>query len=159
MRAFGGDADGGDCLANRCPARARPQSARESLRRLDAAERVANLDGARWGDYDNAFDGAVTAVYHILDAFELARHGRTRSSGEADAPTALTDAVDALAADGVRTPSVRELTGLNAERNTSVHGGEPLSPFDADRVLEAVDTARYFLGAVSQYLAAAGLAT
>ena len=41
--------------------------------RLDASERVAKLSEAQSGDYDNAFDGTVTAIYHILDAFELAR--------------------------------------------------------------------------------------
>lgn len=125
--------------------------------RFGSAERASKRTSAQSGDYDNGFDGVVTGIYHILSAFELATTGRARSYGEADAPTAITHTVASLRAAGVHAPTAKELTELNADRNTSVHGGLPASPFDTDRVLDAVDTARYFMGAVEQYLRQSGM--
>jgi len=107
------------------------------------------------GEYDNNFDGVVHGIYHVLAAFHLATTGIHRSIGEADAPTVMASTLAAPGAAGLDAPSLRELQGLNRERNTSVHGGVLESPFGTEDIEEAVDIGRAFARSVREYLSLA----
>lgn len=123
--------------------------------RFEAAEAAVLRADVRPGEYDNNFDGVVHGIYHVLDAFHLATTGLHRSIGEADAPTVMASALAALGAAGIDAPSLRELQGLNRERNTSVHGGVLESPFGIEDIEEAVDVGKAFARAVRAYLSRA----
>jgi hypothetical protein len=126
--------------------------------RFDAAETAAKRPDAKPGEYDNNFDGVVSGIYHVLDAFHLATTGLHRSTGQADAPTAMASTLTALGAAGIEAPSLRELAELNRDRNASVHGGVLESPFGTEDLDEAVDIGRAFARAVREYLSRAGRA-
>lgn len=125
--------------------------------RFNAAENAAHRTDAASGDYDNGFDGVVTGIYHLLDAFELARSAVHRSIGEADAPTIMASVVASLSAERIPAPSVIELRTLNRARNTSVHGGVLESPFGTSDVEDAVEIARFLAAAIRRYLNDSGL--
>src|SRR5450759_1780032 len=112
--------------------------------RFDAAETAARRPDAKPGEYDNNFDGVVSGIYHILDAFHLATTGLHRSIGQADAPTTMASTLTALGAVGIDAPSLPDLAELNRNRNTSVHGGVLESPFGTEDLEEAVEIGRAF---------------
>ena len=126
--------------------------------RFDAAETAAKRPDVKPGEYDNNFDGVVSGIYHVLDAFHLATTGFHRSIGQADAPTTMASTLAALGAVGIDAPSLRELAELNRERNASVHGGVLESPFGAEDLEEAVDIGRAFARSVREYLSREGQA-
>ena len=47
--------------------------------RFEAAETAAKRPDVKPGEYDNNFDGVVSGIYHVLDAFHLATTGLHRS--------------------------------------------------------------------------------
>jgi hypothetical protein len=126
--------------------------------RFDAAETAARRPDAKPGEYDNNFDGAVSGIYHILDAFHLAATGLHRSIGQADAPTTMASTLASIGASGIDAPSLRELAELNRDRNTSVHGGVLESPFGTEDLEEAVEIGRAFARSVREYLSRDGRA-
>lgn len=143
------------------PTRAQLAIARDFLaradRRINGAARAAARTNIDPGEFDNNFDGVITAIFHVVDAFELATTGVKRQVREAEQATRIEAALVALRA--ARTPKVppgSRLTDLNARRNTSVHG-EWVEVLDQDSLEDATRAAREFLGAVRHFLAAKGI--
>ena len=50
--------------------------------RLDGAAAAASRRKVTEGEFDNNFDGVVTAIFHVVEAVEISRHGRMRAFGE-----------------------------------------------------------------------------
>jgi hypothetical protein len=121
-------------------------------KRFDGADAVIRREAALQGEFDNGFDGVVSGIFHIVDAFELATTGLRRDPREADQATRITSVVTALRQYGATDlPAASRLIGLNARRNTSVHG-EYLDVLDRDELAIAVRAGRMLLAAVRGYL-------
>ena len=143
------------------PTKAQLAVARDFLaradRRISGAARAVARPGIEPGEFDNNFDGVITAIFHVVDAYELATTGVKRQAREAEQATRIEAALVALrAARTPRVPPGSRLTDLNARRNTSVHG-EWVEVLDHDALEDAIRAAREFLGAVRHYLAAKGV--
>lgn len=65
---------------------ARDKMSRAAKRMDGAAAAIARKDITE-GEFDNHFDGAVSAIFHIADALELVRTGVHRKVGEGDEAT------------------------------------------------------------------------
>jgi hypothetical protein len=144
------------------PTLAQLLTASSFLARADARLGAAAVASARPhpepGEFDNNFDGVVTAIFHVVDAFELMTTGLRRASSEADQATRIRSAVTGLSAAGITgLPAVARLIDLNRRRNTSVHG-EWMEVLDAEALENAVAAARALLDAVRAYAAKRGLA-
>lgn len=138
------------------PTRARLARARALLARAASrfagAQAVVRRDSPSQGEFDNSFDGVVSGIFHIVDAFELATTGLGRELREADQATRIASVVTALRGAGITDlPATARLVGLNARRNTSVHG-EWLEVLDRDELDAAVRAGQGFLAAVQAYL-------
>jgi hypothetical protein len=143
------------------PTKAQLATARDLLaradRRINGAAKAARRPSTDPGEFDNNFDGVVTAIFHIVDAYELATTGIKRRVGEAEQATRIESVLIALRA--AKTPMVppgSRLIGLNARRNTSVHG-EWVEVLDPDALEDAIRAARELLSAVRHLLAAKGI--
>jgi hypothetical protein len=126
-------------------------------RRIDGAAKAARRPGADPGEFDNNFDGVVSAIFHVIDAYELATTGIKRKVGEAEQATRIESVLTALRA--AKTPNVppgSRLIDLNVRRNTSVHG-EWVEVLDQDALEDAIWAARELLSAVRHGLAAKGI--
>ncbi|HEX7491188.1 MAG TPA: hypothetical protein VF337_05750 [Candidatus Limnocylindrales bacterium] len=138
-------------------ATARGFLARAAARFNGAAAAVARPNPTE-GEFDNNFDGVVTGIFHVVDAFELITAGLRRETREAEQATRIRSAVLALGQAGVPdVPAATRLVGLNARRNTSVHG-EWLKVLDPDALLDAIKAGRLLLAAVERYAKDHGLA-
>ena len=75
------------------PTKAQLATARDFLaragRRIDGAAKAATRPGADPGEFDNNFDGVVSAIFHVVDAYELATTGIKRKAGEAEQATRI----------------------------------------------------------------------
>lgn len=92
-------------------------------RRINGAATAAERPGADPGEFDNNFDGVVTAIFHIVDAYELATTGIKRHVGEAAQSTRIESVLAALRSAKIpAVPPGSRLIDLNRRRNTSVHG-------------------------------------
>jgi hypothetical protein len=132
-------------------ARARALLARAESR-FDGAAATVGRGSPSQGEFDYNFDGVVSGIFHIVDAFELATTGLRREVREADQATRIASALTVLRGAGVRDlPATTRLVGLNARRNTSVHG-EWLEVLDRDELEAAVRAGRSLLRAVRAYL-------
>ncbi len=145
------------------PTKAQLATARDFLaragRRIDGAAKAARRPGADPGEFDNNFDGVVSAIFHVVDAYELATTGIKRKVGEAEQATRIESVLAALRA--AKTPLVppgSRLIDLNVRRNTSVHG-EWVEVLDQDALEDAIRAARELLNAVRHCLAAKGIDT
>ncbi|MDQ1324233.1 MAG: hypothetical protein QG587_1569 [Chloroflexota bacterium] len=119
--------------------------------RFAGAEAVVRRDEPSQGEFDNSFDGVVSGIFHIVDAFELATTGLGREMREADQATRIASVVTALRGAGITdVPASARLVGLNARRNTSVHG-EWLDVLDRDELDAAVRAGQALLAAVQAY--------
>ena len=143
------------------PTKAQLATARDLLaragRRIDGAATAASRPGADPGEFDNNFDGVVSAIFHVVDAYELATSGIKRRFGEAEQSTRIESVLAALRA--AKTPNVppgSRLTDLNVRRNTSVHG-EWVEVLDKGALEDAISAARQLLNAVRHCLAASGV--
>lgn len=139
------------------PTKAQLAIARELLaradRRINGATRAARRPGTDPGEFDNNFDGVVTAIFHVVDAYELATTGMKRRVGEAEQATRIESVLAAVRAAKVpRVPPGSRLIDLNTRRNTSVHG-EWVEVLDQDALEDAIRAARELLGAVRRCLA------
>ena len=126
-------------------------------RRIDGAAKAARRLSADPGEFDNNFDGVVSAIFHVIDAYELATTGIKRRVGEAEQATRIESVLAALRA--AKTPNVppgSRLIDLNVRRNTSVHG-EWVEVLDQDALEDAIRAARELLSAVRHCLAAKGI--
>ena len=142
------------------PTKAQLATARDFLaradRRINGAAKAATRPGADPGEFDNNFDGVVTAIFHVVDAYELAAIGIKRRVGEAEQAMRIESVLAALRAAGTpNVPPGSRLIDLNLRRNTSVHG-EWVEVVDQDALEDAVRAARELLGAVRHCLAARG---
>lgn len=138
------------------PTRTQLARARALLARAEArfagAEAVVRRDTPNGGEFDNNFDGVVSGIFHIVDAFELATTGLGREMREADQATRIASVVTALRGAGITDlPATARLVGLNARRNTSVHG-DWLEVLDRDELDAAVRAGQGLLEAVRAYL-------
>jgi hypothetical protein len=126
--------------------------------RFNGAAAATARSHPREGEFDNNFDGVVTGIFHVVDAFELMTTGLRREMREADQATRIRSVVLNLdrAGIGAVPPAVR-LINLNSRRNTSVHG-EWLEVLDTDAIDEAIDSGRALLTAVRGYAVKAKLA-
>ncbi|OGF26397.1 MAG: hypothetical protein A2Z32_11550 [Chloroflexi bacterium RBG_16_69_14] len=143
------------------PTRAQLAAARDFLaradRRIDGAAKAAARPNADQGEFDNNFDGVVTAIFHAVDAYEVATTGIKRKVGEAEQPTRIESILAALRAS--RTPKVppgSRLIELNRRRNTSVHG-EWEEVLDQEALEDAIRAARELLTAIRYSLKAKGI--
>jgi hypothetical protein len=137
------------------PTKAHLATARSLLTRAGArfngASAAAMRPNPTEGEFDNNFDGVVSGIFHVVDAFELMTTGLRRESREAEQATRIRSAVLALNMAGVRdVPAAARLVGLNARRNTSVHG-EWLEVLDPEALLDAIKAGRQLLAAVERY--------
>jgi hypothetical protein len=143
------------------PTKAQVAMARDFLDRADqrlsgAATAAARLD-TEPGEFDNNFDGVVTAIFHAVDAYELFTTGIKRQAREAEQATRIQSVLAQLRA--AKTPDVppgSRLIDLNRRRNTSVHG-EWTEVIDQDALEDAIRAARDFLAAVRHALASKGV--
>jgi hypothetical protein len=143
------------------PTKSQLATARDFLaragRRIDGAATAARRPGAEPGEFDNNFDGVVSAIFHVVDAYELATTGIKRRVGEAEQATRIESVLAALRA--AKTPLVppgSRLIDLNVRRNTPVHG-EWAEVLDQDALEDAIRAARELLRAVRHYLAVKGI--
>jgi len=129
-----------------------------AARRFDGAAAAAIRPNPIEGEFDNNFDGVVTGIFHVVDAFELISTGLRRETREAEQATRIRSAVLALGQAGVPdVPAATRLVGLNARRNTSVHG-EWVEVLDPEALLDAISAGRQLLVAVQRYAKARGIA-
>jgi hypothetical protein len=143
------------------PTRTQLAMARDLLdradRRISGAAIAARRPDSEPGEFDNNFDGIVTAIFHVVDAHDLATTGIKRRVGEAEQATRIESVLVALrAANTPGVPPGSRLIDLNVRRNTSVHG-EWLEVIDQDALEDAMRAASEFLHAVRHALAAKGI--
>jgi hypothetical protein len=125
--------------------------------RFNGAAAAATRANPTEGEFDNNFDGIVTGIFHVVDAFELITTGLRREAREAEQATRIRSAVLALGQAGVsEVPAASRLVGLNSRRNTSVHG-EWLEVLDPDALLDAIKAGRQLLAAVELYASDRGI--
>lgn len=126
-------------------------------RRIDGAATAASRPDTDSGEFDNNFDGVVTAIFHIVDAYEVATTGIKRQPGEAEQATRIQSVLARLRAANIsNVPPASRLIDLNRRRNTSVHG-EWTEIVDQDALEDAIASARDFLIAVRGALTATGI--
>lgn len=126
-------------------------------RRINGAATAAARPDADPGEFDNNFDGVVSAIFHIVDAYEVATTRSKRRVGEAEQATRIQSVLAQLRA--VKTPRVppgSRLIDLNRRRNTSVHG-EWMEVLDQDALRDAIRAARDLLNAVRHALITKGI--
>ena len=125
--------------------------------RLDGAAVAASRTDIEEGEFDNNFDGIVSAIFHIVDAVELVRTGVHRRAGEDEQATVIRSVVLMLNAEGIPgVPAAMRLIGLNAKRNTSVHG-HWTEVLDRDALDDAIVAARQLLRSASTYIERQGV--
>jgi hypothetical protein len=130
---------------------------RRAIARIDGADAANRRPDITEGEFDNHFDGAVSAIFHIADAVELARTGVARRFGEGEQATVIRSVLGTLAASGIPdVPSATRLIDLNSRRNTSVHG-HWTETLDSDALDGAISAARIFHVAASAYLERLGV--
>jgi len=126
-------------------------------RRIQGAATAAARPDAGPGEFDNNFDGVVTAIFHIVDAYEVATTGIKRQAGEAQQATRIQSVLASLQAARISSvPPASRLIDLNRRRNTSVHG-EWLEVLDQGALEAAIASATSFLAAVRRALASEGI--
>jgi hypothetical protein len=126
-------------------------------RRLNGAATAATRPDVDPGEFDNNFDGVVTAIFHVVDAYELATTGIKRRVGEAEQATRIESVLAALRlAKAPKVPPASRLIDLNVRRNTSVHG-EWVEVLDQDALEDAIRAARDLVTCVRHGLAAKGI--
>ncbi len=62
-------------------------------RRFDGAAIAARRPNPSEGEFDNNFDGVVSGIFHVVDAFELITTGLRRVAHEAEEPTRIRSVV------------------------------------------------------------------
>lgn len=126
-------------------------------RRIRGAAAAGARPGIDPGEFDNNFDGVVTAIFHIVDAYELVTTGTKRRVGEAEQTTRIESVLAALrAAKTPNVPPASRLIDLNRRRNTSVHG-EWMEVIDQEALSDAIRAASAFLTAVRRGLVLRGV--
>lgn len=128
-------------------------------RRLNGAATAAKRLHPTEGEFDNNFDGVVTAIFHIVDAFELARTGIHRRAGEGEQASVIRSVILGLHSAKIpNVPMPERLIDLNARRNTSVHG-EWMEVLDPESLEDAIKAAKSLLVAVKLWMTRQGIKT
>jgi hypothetical protein len=105
--------------------------------RFEAAERTAHRNDSQQGEFDNAYEGAVSGINFVVEAFLLASTGTRRKVGEDDAPTLIRSTCAGLSAKRIACPDPMELCWEQTRRNASAHQGDwasTLGPADLERI-------------------------
>ncbi|MHB8400012.1 MAG: hypothetical protein ACYDCI_13950 [Candidatus Limnocylindrales bacterium] len=119
--------------------------------RFNGASAAAARPSPTEGEFDNNFDGVVTGIFHVVDAFELMTTGLRREVREAEQATRIRSVVLALEQDRIEAvPPASRLVNLNTRRNTSVHG-EWIEVLDSDVLEDAINAGRALLASVQFY--------
>ena len=125
--------------------------------RIDGAAVAIARDDITEGEFDNHFDGVVSAIFHVADAVELVRTGVHRKVGEGQGSTVIRSVVASLTADEVGSvPAPARLIDLNTRRNASVHG-QWTETQDRDALEDAIAAGRQFLRAARVYIERRGV--
>ena len=128
-----------------------------AAKRIDGAAAAIDREGITEGEFDNNFDGVVSAIFHVADAVELARTGLRRKVGEGDEATVIRSVLATLSADGIDgVPGPARLIDLNHRRNASVHG-DWTEILDRDALVDAIAAARQFHLAATTWIERRGL--
>ena len=85
--------------------------------RFEAAERTAHRNDSQQGEFDNAYEGAVSGINFVVEAFLLATTGTRRKVGEDDAPTLIRSTCAGLSAKRIACPDPVELCWEQTRRN------------------------------------------
>ena len=124
-----------------------------ALARLDGASAAVARPDITDGEFDNHFDGVVSAIFHVADAVELIRTGVSRRVGEGGESTVIRSVLATLTAAGVSgVPAPARLVDLNSRRNASVHGSWT-EVLDRDALEDAIAAGRAFHRAAAEYIA------
>ena len=128
-----------------------------AAKRIDGAAAAIDREGITEGEFDNHFDGVVSAIFHVADAVELARTGLRRNVGEGDEATVIRSVLAALSADGIGgVPGPARLIDLNYRRNVSVHG-DWTETLNRDALADAIAAARQFHLAATTWIERRGV--
>lgn len=126
-------------------------------KRLGGAAAAASRKRIEEGEFDNNFDGTVSAIFHVVDAVELVRTGVHRRIGDDQEATMIQSVVLTLNQAGIPdVPAAMRLTGLNSRRNASVHG-HWTEVLDREGLEEAVNAARRLHRAATIYIERQGV--
>ncbi len=129
-----------------------------AAKRMDGAAAAIAREDITEGEFDNHFDGVVSAIFHIADAVELVRTGVHRKVGEGEEATVIRSVITTLTTDKVGpVPAPARLIDLNGRRNTSVHG-HWTEVLDRDAVEDAIAAGRGFHRAARVYIERRGVA-
>ncbi len=129
-----------------------------SAKRMDGAAAAIARQDITEGEFDNHFDGVVSAIFHIADAVELVRTGVHRRVGEGEEATVIRSVITTLTTDKVGSvPAPARLIDLNGRRNTSIHG-HWTEVLDRDALADAISAGREFHRAARVYLERRGVA-
>lgn len=125
--------------------------------RFNGAATAATRPNPTEGEFDNNFDGVVSGIFHVVDAFELLTTGLQRAAREAEQSTRIRSVVAALERERVpKVPAAARLLDLNRRRNTSVHG-EWLEVLDVEALEDAIEAGRQLHKAVTAYCGKRGI--
>lgn len=105
--------------------------------RFEAARRTAHRNDSLQGEFDNAYEGAVSGINFLVEAYLLASTGARRKVGEDDAPTLIRGTCAGLNARHIACPDPVELCWEQTRRNASAHQGDwasTLGPADLERI-------------------------
>ena len=80
-----------------------------AAKRVDGAAAAIAREDVTEGEFDNHFDGVVSAIFHIADAVELVRTGVHRKVGEGEEATVIRSVITTLTTDKIG--SVPNLSG------------------------------------------------
>lgn len=106
--------------------------------RFNGASTAAARPNASEGEFDNNFDGVVSGIFHVVDAYEMMTTGLRREPREAEQATRIRSVITALEQARVGSvPAAVRLVNLNTRRNTSVHG-EWLEVLDSEALEDAI---------------------
>jgi hypothetical protein len=113
------------------------QSLVRARQRFEAATRTAYRNDSSQGEFDNAYEGVVSGINFLVEAYLLASSGVRRKVGEDDAPTLIRSTCAALKAKHIACPDPVDLVWEQTRRNTSAHQGgwvSVLGPEDLERI-------------------------
>ena len=128
---------------------------RAQIRFDEAAAASGRQDVARSEfdvDFDDDFDGIVTGIFDVADAFGIATASLQRGITESEQAARVESVVTALQNDEIpNTPDATRLTRLHSMRDTPGRG-ESLGVRGAEAMRDALIAGRAFLSAVRAYL-------
>ena len=119
--------------------------------RFDAANRTARRSDVQQGDFDNAYEGAVSGINFLVEAYLLASSGTRRKVGEDEATTLIHVTCSGLTARHIPCPDAMDLIWEQRRRNTSAHEGDWVSNLGPDDLERVASLGERLLHAVRTY--------